>query len=256
MARVAKKVTKASTARAVTPKKAAPAKRGIGRPAANGNSVGREKLLKTACDLLKVTPPGKLTRFMVAQKAGVDPSLIRYYFRDRTSMLAAAAERLGEQYTEKLDASRKAAADAGHTDLAGQLATSVGVEINFAHFRRLLADELLGAGTGAAKAATTQIAKHGLQVYRDVLGGGDDEAAALLFIATVALASYAPVARSLYESATGKKISQPAMNDNYGEFVAGLLAHGVSAGVSAKPVAAKPAASSAKPKAGRGKAKS
>lgn len=247
MARVAKKVSKPATARAAAPKKAAPAKRGIGRPAANGNSVGREKLLKTACDLLKVTPPGKLTRFMVAQKAGVDPSLIRYYFRDRISMLAAAAERLGEQYNEKLDASRKAAAAAGHSDLAGQLATSIGVEMSFAHFRRLLADELLGASTGAAKTATTQIAKHGVQLYRDMLGG-DDEAGAMLFIATVALASYAPVARSLYETATGKKISQPAMNDSYGEFVAGLLAHGVTAGVPAK-------APAAKAKTGRGKAK-
>ncbi len=249
MARVAKKVSKPATARVAAPKKT-PVKRGIGRPAANGNSVGREKLLKTACDLLKVTPPGKLTRFMVAQKAGVDPSLIRYYFRDRISMLGAAAERLAEQYTERLEAARKLATESGHTDLAGQLSTTVGVEVSFAHFRRLLADELLAAGTGSAKTATTQIAKSGLQVYRDVLaagGGGDDEEAAMLFIATVALASYAPVARSLYESATGKKISQPAMNDSYNNFVASLLAHGVTVTPSTKPAAkAKPARGKAK----------
>ncbi|MDE8344143.1 MAG: TetR/AcrR family transcriptional regulator, partial [Acidocella sp.] len=98
------KTAAAKTAPARQSAKKMPVKRGIGRPASGGNSVGREKLLKTACDLLKVTPPAKLTRFMVAQKAGVDPSLIRYYFRDRISMLAAAAERLEEQYLEKLEA--------------------------------------------------------------------------------------------------------------------------------------------------------
>jgi AcrR family transcriptional regulator len=243
MARIAKTVAKPAPTRGRPPKKP-PVKRGIGRPAANGNSVGREKLLKTACDLLKVTPPNKLTRFMVAQKANVDPSLIRYYFRDRISLLAAAAERLAEQYAEKLEATQKEAEAQGATSLQARLAASVGLEVNFAHFRRLLLDELVGSGAAPARAAAAQIARRGVEVYREVLmadnGHADDDKAAMLFIAVVALSCYFPSARSIYESATGSKISQPAMTEKFRGYIAELLACGIrteTASAAAKPPA-------------------
>jgi TetR/AcrR family transcriptional regulator len=229
-------VTKPATAKtgaAKTGAKKSTVKRGIGRPAADGASVGREKLLKTACDLLKVTPPNKLTRFLVAQKANVDPSLIRYYFRDRISLLAAAAERLSEQYEERL-ASEHDATD-GKSPLQDRLAAQVALDVSYAHFRRLVLDELVGSDAAPARAAANKITQRGAAAYRAILADGladgamRDEDAAMLFIAVSALSSYFSSAKPIYEAATGQRITQPALAEKYRTFVTGLISRGMAA---------------------------
>jgi TetR/AcrR family transcriptional regulator len=227
------KTSAAKTGAAKTGAKKSTVKRGIGRPAADGASVGREKLLKTACDLLKVTPPNKLTRFLVAQKANVDPSLIRYYFRDRISLLAAAAERLSEQYEERL-ASEHDGTD-GKSPLQDRLAAQVALDVSYAHFRRLVLDELVGSDAAPARAAANKITQRGAAAYRAILADGQadgtmrDEDAAMLFIAVSALSSYFSSAKPIYEAATGQRITQPALAEKYRAFVTGLISRGMAA---------------------------
>lgn len=55
-------------------------RKGRGRPVSTEEVVGRETLLEIAGQLLRTTSPESVTRLMVAQAAGVDPALIRYYF--------------------------------------------------------------------------------------------------------------------------------------------------------------------------------
>lgn len=55
-------------------------RKGRGRPASGADDVGREALLAITRDLLRTTPPETVTRLMIAEKANVDPGLIRYYF--------------------------------------------------------------------------------------------------------------------------------------------------------------------------------
>lgn len=51
-----------------------------GRPSSTGDEVGREGLIAATHQILKSTPPEEITRLLIAQQAGVDPALIRYYF--------------------------------------------------------------------------------------------------------------------------------------------------------------------------------
>ena len=51
-----------------------------GRPASGRDDVGREALLAIAGEILRTTPPETVTRLMIAERANVDPGLIRYYF--------------------------------------------------------------------------------------------------------------------------------------------------------------------------------
>ena len=118
----------------------------------------------------------------------------------------------------------------GATSIREKLANSVGLEVNFAHFRRLLLDELIGAASPQARSAAAEISRQGVAAYRQLLLPGSDATdAPMLFIAVIALSCYAPSARAIYEAATGQKISQQTMTDRYRDFIAQLLARGVGA---------------------------
>ena len=49
-----------------------------GRPQKDMPAVGRETLIAATRKLMKVMPPGQITRLDIARAAGVDPALIRY----------------------------------------------------------------------------------------------------------------------------------------------------------------------------------
>ena len=63
-------------------------KRSQGRPHHPDSAVGREALIQAARELLRTVPPAKMTRLDIARHAGVDPALIRYYFGDKSRLMA------------------------------------------------------------------------------------------------------------------------------------------------------------------------
>ena len=66
-----------------------------GRPPAQGSKrVGSDTIVQEVCELLRDFAPRDVTLLRVAQHAGVDRSLIRYYFKNRSSLLLAAARHL------------------------------------------------------------------------------------------------------------------------------------------------------------------
>lgn len=58
-----------------------------GRPARKSNDVGRQALLDAARKALTRVEPTLLTRQMIAEEAGVDPNLVRYYFGNIENLL-------------------------------------------------------------------------------------------------------------------------------------------------------------------------
>ncbi len=51
-----------------------------GRPSKDADGVGREALMEAAERVLRRLPPAEVTRLAIAEEAGVDPNLVRYYF--------------------------------------------------------------------------------------------------------------------------------------------------------------------------------
>jgi AcrR family transcriptional regulator len=86
-------------ARSPTPRKA----RGQGRPRTKG-SVGRQALIAAAREGLIKKPPGELTLLEIAQIAGVDPALIRYYFGQLPDLFTAAAIEITKDLRSRLAA--------------------------------------------------------------------------------------------------------------------------------------------------------
>src|SRR5262252_8404775 len=76
-------------------------KRKQGRPQKDMPAVGRETLIAATRKLMKVMPPGQITRLDIARAAGVDPALIRYYFGDKSKLIVAAVLQAGSQLRER-----------------------------------------------------------------------------------------------------------------------------------------------------------
>ena len=76
-------------------------KRKQGRPQKDMPAVGRETLIAATRKLMKVMPPGQITRLDIARAAGVDPALIRYYFGDKSKLIVAAVLDAGAELRDR-----------------------------------------------------------------------------------------------------------------------------------------------------------
>jgi AcrR family transcriptional regulator len=82
-------------------------RRGQGRPAGTANGVGEQALISAARKLMRAKPPAELTRLEVAQSTGVDPALIRYYFKDMDGLLVAVLKQMLAESSTVLQSTEK-----------------------------------------------------------------------------------------------------------------------------------------------------
>jgi AcrR family transcriptional regulator len=83
----------------------APSIRRRGRRAATQQAVGKDVIVETARELLRVTPWEQISLSAVAKAVGCDPALIRYYFGDLKGVFMAVAALLSdEMHTRARDA--------------------------------------------------------------------------------------------------------------------------------------------------------
>jgi AcrR family transcriptional regulator len=118
----------------------APRKRAQGRPNDGKNSVGPKSLLKAARELLAKLPPAQVTRAALARHAGVDPNLIRYYFKDRDSLLLSVVDEIIEE--ESRIAARTTAGTTPVERLRAQIRHSLEFHQRHPYFHRLLIEEI------------------------------------------------------------------------------------------------------------------
>jgi AcrR family transcriptional regulator len=119
-------------------------KRSKGRPYDPESAVGREALIKAARELLRSVPPAKLTRLDIAQHAGVDPALIRYYFGDKSRLMG---EVVLEMLTDMRAVREKRAAGTGAANrLRSRLVDSVRLFQEHPHHYSLVLEQIF---TGA-----------------------------------------------------------------------------------------------------------
>ncbi len=139
-------------------------KRSKGRPVSGDNDVGRDRLLAAAETLLKTLPPARVTISRIAQEAGVDPALVRYYFGDRTRLLMAVAGRVTANTSH-----------AGARTLEPQAALIEHIRKTLALVRsapfmhRLMVEELNDSGTDDTRARTREMNVDLVEFYRELM---------------------------------------------------------------------------------------
>lgn len=160
--------------------KAAPKKRGQGRPVSGENDVGRERLLAATEKLLRMMPPAHVTISRIAREASADPALIRYYFGNRAALLVAVVDRVTAHPQRDVSVKNKPT-----IALADHIARTVQLVRRAPFLHRLINDELEQAGTEDARARVRAMNLDLIEFYRSLLhadGGSELVEADPLFL--------------------------------------------------------------------------
>ncbi len=208
-------------------------RRGIGRPAAGPHTVGREALIARTCELLTQLPPNRITRAEVARHMGVDPSLIRYYFRDRSMLLLAAVEKLTEEFSHILEQELQQAGAGPQNALRARIAALLKFEVTYPFFHRLLIDEFLQLNSPAANRFLQQLTANAVAGYGAILEAGRSSGvfrradAALLFLAVVGMCEFFVNGMPVLRLALGKGFDERGASSRYRDFICELVLNGL-----------------------------
>lgn len=212
---------------------ASPKKRGIGRPRGKAATVGREALVAKTCELLGKLPLKQVTRAAVARSVHAHPSLIRYYFRNRSSMLLAAFEHLTDQFLKIYEQESRGSDGSAESTLRGRVSALCRLDFTFPYFHRLITDEITTMQTPNARSALKRIIDRGVGEYSAVLERGVKDGSLrsvnvnFLFIAIVSLA-HGFVTDSYVLDLVGDKSGKGrALSKQYRQFVCDLLLKGL-----------------------------
>ncbi|MCW2367330.1 AcrR family transcriptional regulator [Sphingobium sp. B7D2B] len=201
-----------------------PRKRGQGRPTENG--VGREVVLQTAERLVKEHPPERISIAMIAREAGVDPALVRYYFKDRSNLLLAVATSMMDRVPYSARDPRPA-----HEVVEDNIRRTARFTRSNRHIHRLMVDELADAKSSDVGERLGEMNREAVAWLGEVLARDSssirDVDPALLHVAVLGLfdffATAEPVVRQLFPA----DIAAEELISRYEEFVVDLLMNGL-----------------------------
>jgi TetR/AcrR family transcriptional regulator len=215
------------------PRIAARKRRGIGRPAAGSQAVGRDALIERTCEMLTELPPNRITRAEVARHMNVDPSLIRYYFRDRSTLLVAAAERLVETFQRLMDEELAQSDMSADGRLRARVSALLKLNVSYPFFHRLLIDELVNIDSRPAQRFIEEITHRGVAGYGAIIDAGVKEGifrkvnSAFLFLAVIGVVEFFVNGMPVLRIAMGKEFDERVIAARYREFICELLSAGL-----------------------------
>ncbi|HET6553641.1 MAG TPA: TetR/AcrR family transcriptional regulator, partial [Dyella sp.] len=215
-------VPRPALARRKTSNKAAtPLRRAIGRPKGTASPVGRDMLIQKTCELLAKVPLKEVTRAAVARAAGAHPSLIRYYFRDRSAMLLAAFEHLTTEYLRLNEEELGSHTRSADSRLRSRVTSLCRMQVMFPFFHRLIAEEVSTQRSAASRKALKRVIERGLTSYSEILQQGVEEGLmrtvnpAFLLLAIIAMAHSFVSDSYVLELATGKQHDDEEFGEQY-----------------------------------------
>jgi TetR/AcrR family transcriptional regulator len=215
------------------PRTAARKRRGIGRPAAGAQTVGREALITRTCEMLTELPPNRITRAEVARHMNVDPSLIRYYFRDRSTLLVAAAERLVDTFQQLLDAELAQSDMSAAGRLRARISALLKLNITYPFFHRLMIDELMKIESRPAQRFLDELTHKGVSGYGSIIDSGVKDGSfrrvnsAFLFLAVIGVCEFFVNGMPILKLVMDKDFDERAIASRYREFICELLISGL-----------------------------
>jgi TetR/AcrR family transcriptional regulator len=193
-------------------------------------------LIAKACELLTRLPPSQVTRAEVARSTGVDPSLIRYYFRDRATLMLAAVERLTVQFVENVDEYATSRGDGNPRErLRARVLALFRLTYAYPYFHQLIVDEIANMHVPAARRLLQNLSDTGLKSYGDIIDDGVRDGTlrrvdnAFLFIAIIGMTHFFTTGANVVKTTIGKREYNDALAEQYGDFICDLLLNGLHA---------------------------
>jgi AcrR family transcriptional regulator len=148
-----------------------PRRRGPGRPTGSDSGEGQEALLRAARELMAEKGLPRVTLREVAERAGVQPALVHYYFAGKQGLLRAVTADVASRMALAL---REAATAPGTTEERVRRFVRAAVEV-FAqepYAPRLVAEQVLFGEEEAIEDFVEGYARHNLALVSDLLAEG------------------------------------------------------------------------------------
>ena len=226
--------TSAGTTKPSPKRGSKPRRRGQGRPAGSANGAGAQDLIAATRALLAREPTIKLTRLEIARAAGVDPALIRYYFKNLDGLLIAVLmEMLAETAKEVA-----ALGDEGG-DPADRLRRRIETFIRFRGrnpgFDKLFTEYILYGESAWGAETLETLTRSGVDDFRTLVADGrasgafradfDERFLYMIFVASWDF--YFRTATPLFPLLFGKESRQEELVEPYAEFITNLILRGI-----------------------------
>ncbi|MCO8591158.1 TetR/AcrR family transcriptional regulator [Burkholderia multivorans] len=204
--------------------------RNKGRPAPE-SGIGAEGIVDATIELLRTRAPESLTVIQIAEHAGVDPALVRYYFGGKDGLYTAVVSRL---MAERQEIHRTLMNRQGTTQerLKRRIKTAIEQQEKHPSFHRLVVERMFEADTPQAREALEMTAARGLALTVDLLHGSGDNSLRnvdprFLNVAMIGMCEFFVSARPLVEALCGRPVDEELVG-NYVTFVVDLLMNGLS----------------------------
>ncbi|RZF60670.1 hypothetical protein EWE75_21930 [Sphingomonas populi] len=208
--------------------------RAPGRPGADDNTVGPESLVQMALDLLKEVPPGEITRASLARRANVDPGLIRYYFKNRDSLMRTAARSLTERLQVVAGAATNRAEMQPEQQLSARIRTLLEFKLTNPFYHRLMMEDVARSSDEASRKVYREIATAAVARYRDYLSRGEQAGTlrpvdpVFLYMAIIGMCDYFVIAEPVMAFLMEDGGSTADHAAAYADFMCDLMLNGLS----------------------------
>lgn len=203
-------------------------RRGRGRPRSTQSVTGRDTIVAAARKLMDEVAPHQATISSIARKAGVDPALVRYYFKSRDALLLAVIEDILNTW----HASHPVPA-AGP---AQRLATQVGDMLDFAlrerSMQRLMIDECAASRSADSRRRVREINAAfvdnlALLLHPEKNSTGNSTDALFLYVSLVGLCEFFAASQAMIMPLAPDGISPGELAVRYKKFITQMVLDGL-----------------------------
>lgn len=214
-------------------KKTAPERRKKGRPAGNDGPIGADQIIDRARLLLKDHHPDTLTQASVARAVGVDPKLIRYYFKTLDHLLVELAHRFILDINDRMAA---ASSIPGTTEekITRRIRTLLDFYVETPNFWPLIMDKIYLSEDDRARAVRRDFNDKSFQRLSAIILNGVDEKdirpsidPRLLYIALIGLCEIFVTGKPIID-VLFSEYERENLAHRYGGFIVDLVMRGLS----------------------------
>ena len=212
--------------------KAAPVRRRQGRPTEKEGPVGADLIIAAARTLLKDHHPDKLSQASIALAAGVDPKLIRYYFKSLDRLLVELAHIFILDLNERMS---RASNIAGTTEdkIAERIRTLLEFYVETPNFWPLIMDKIYLSSDSRARSVRSDFNKASFQrlsaiilngvEHNEIRGGIDPR---LLYVALIGMCEIFVTGKPIMD-VLFSEYEQDGLTERYGELLVDLVMSGL-----------------------------
>jgi AcrR family transcriptional regulator len=218
-------------------------RRSRGRPRANQQTVGRETIVASARKLLDKLPPHKATISSIARGAGVDPALVRYYFKNREELLLAVIEDILATW----HFTHPAVATAPAAKLSLLVRDMLDFALNVRSMQRLMIDECASAKSAEVRRRVRElnagvVSRYALLLHSEKETSTSATDPLFMHVAIIGMCEFFAAAQAMIRPLVPTDVNDEELAARYKDFIVRLVLDGLRSSV--EPWAARPATAS------------